>query len=104
MRKRLSLTETGEGVVEPRHLLSLIQDTMINAHAMGDAGCPMFSYLCGAINALGALGYVEVREPAPPPVGAGPDPKGSDPPPFFLDAYQDKEKKGGDDAAGESVG
>lgn len=103
-KHRICLTERGESVVTSTHLLALIQDTIVQGHNMGDAGCAMYAYLCGAINSLGALGYVEVRENAPPPAGTGPDPRSPNPPSFFLDAYRDMNKKEDGDAPQESDG
>lgn len=99
-KQRLALTELGESQVEARHLLAIIQDTLVSAHNSGLSGSPMYAFLCGAINSLSSLGYIEIRDTVPPPPGTGPDAKNADPPSFFLDAYKETKKEDDEDGDG----
>lgn len=96
-RKRLDLTERGEGVLSASHLLQMMADTVIMGAQMMDSGGPTWSYLAGVINTMNAAGLIEQKECSPPQPGSMPD----EPPPFFYDAWRkDKKQEGGDAVSG----
>ncbi len=84
----LTVTERGEGNVTNALLLGIFSDVIYQALQSADFHSPTCASVCTALNLLGKLGWIEVREQGQPPRDPG---LNTEAPPNFFDVFGKKE-------------